>query len=299
MGIGLSFGKKTQSGSGTSNIDKTTDLTGTQNSDKTTSGTTNTATTGSTTTNQQQTGVTSQVQDQTSAGKTAQSQTGTVKTLGQDVQDALSAKIKGVLGGGISDASISALDAAILGRAAPFDEAGYVGGVVGQARNRGEQVLQENMSSFGNRAGGTADTNTMAALMQQRGRNDLEANLGGIEAQARAAAAGISNQNLATASGAAGGLAGIAQALAGSLKGGTTETDMTSLTDQINQLMGKNTGTTSESTTGQQNTSTNSQTEQLLRELATMLTDQTQREVGSEQTTQKGKSGGFGLSLGL
>lgn len=299
MAFGISFGSKKQSGTGTSTIDKTTNLSGTQQNQSTQSGQTNTSTTGTTNTSQNQQGSTLNTQDQTNRGQTTGRQTGTVTSLGQDVQDALSERVSAVLGRGITDSSLDALSAAVGDRVGSFDADSFVSGIVGQARNRGEQTLQEQGSAFGSVAGGTANTNSMVALLAQRGRNDLEANIAGIEAQARAQAEGITNQNLQTAAGVQTGLAGIGEALAGTLKGATSTTDMTSLTDEINQLIGKSGGISNQNTTGTQTQNQNTSTTQFLEELANLITNQTSRETGSEVSTQKGKSGGFGLSLGF
>lgn len=299
MGLGLSFGSKKQSGSGTSTIDKTTDLTGSQQTQSTQQGTTNTNTTGTTQTSQNQQGATNQTQDSTNKGTTSGRQTGTVTALGQDVQDALSERVKSVMAGGITDDSISALNDAIGARTQAFDTESFVSGILGQARGRGEQTLQEQNSAFGSAIGGTAGTNSMAALLAQRGRNDLETNLAGVAASARAQGESITNQNLQTASGIQQGLTGVVDTLTDSLKGSTTTTDMTSLTDEISQLIGKSGAISNQNTTGTQNQSTSSTTDQLLQEIANVLTQQQQKETGSESTTQKGKSGGFGISLGL
>lgn len=298
MGFGLSFGSKKQSGSSTSNIDKTTDLTGSQNTNTTSQGQTNTSTVGQTSSATTSQGAQQQTQDQKNIGQTTGRTKGTTTSLGQDVQDALAERIKSILGGGITDESMNVINQGIRGNA-NFDVESFVNGIVGGARNRGEQTLQEQNSAFAARAGGTASTNSMAALMAQRGRNDLEANLGAIAADATAKGEGIRQSGLNTSVNALTGTAGIASALAGALKGGTTTTDMTQLTDEISQLIGKSGSITSQTTTGMETQQQTSQTNQLLQEIANVLTQQQQREVGTEKTTQKGKSGGFGLSLGL
>lgn len=298
MGIGLSFGSKKQSTSGTSNVDKTIDTSGSQQTNTQTQGQTNTSTIGTTNTSNLTQGTSQQTQDQQNVGQTTGRTTGTVTTLGQDVQDALAERIKSILAGGITEQSMSAINQGIQGNA-NFDVSSFVNGIVGSARNRGEQTLQEQNSAFAARAGGTAATNSMAALLAQRGRNDLEANLAGIAAQATAQGEGIRQSGLSSSVNALTGTAGIASGLASALKGGTTTTDMTSLTDEISQLIGKTGSTSSESSVGTQQQAQTSQTNQLLQEIANVLTQQQQKETGTETTTQKGKSGGFGLSLGL
>lgn len=295
MGFGLSFGKKKQSSSGTSTVDKTTDLTGTQNTNTTSQGTTSTATSGTqaTTTQQNQTGSTAQQQTGTTSGSTK----GVVTTLGQDIQDALSSKVKEVLGAGVSGDSLQSLSDAVGGRATSFDGNAFVSAIMGNARNRGEQTLQEQQSAFNSGVGGTAGTNSMAALLASRGRNDLESSLAATEAQARAQAEGITNDNLKTGAGVAQGITSIATALGDTLKGATSTSDTTNLMQEISNLL----GSSAQSTTGSENTATSqtSKTDQLLQEIANVLTSQQQKEVGTETQKMKGKSGGFGLSLGF
>jgi hypothetical protein len=299
MGIfGISLGSKKSSGSGTSSIDKTTDLTGSQQSTSTQQGTTNTSTTNQGMTSTSQQGATNQTQDSTTRGQTTGRTTGTTTTLGQDVQDALSSKVQQILAGGITDANIAQLSNMISGRSG-FDSDSFVSGIVDNARNRGEQTLQESNSAFAARAGGTANTNSMAALLAARGRNDLESNLAAIQSQAQAQAEQIQNQNLSTAVQAQSGVAGLAQGLADTLKGGTTSVDMTQLSDEIQQLIGKTGGISSQTGTEATSQTQDSTTNQLLTQIANILTQQTQKETGTEVQTQKGKNGGFGISLGL
>lgn len=298
MGFGLSFGKKKQSSSGTSSIDKTTNLTGTQASDTTSSGSSTSATTGSTTGTTQ--GSTSQLgtQNQSSTGSTTGRTTGTTTSLGQDVQDSLASSVKSLLAGGINDSAMASLSNIISGNP-DFDVDSFVADTLAGARNRGEQTLQESTSAFSSNVGGSAGTNSMAALIAARGRNDLEANLASIGAQARATGEGIRTQNQETKISAAQSLSGQAATLANALKGGTTTTDMTELSTQLQSLIGKTGTIGSSSETQQQDTSQSTATTQLLQELANVLTSQQQKETGTETQTTKGKSGGFGLSLGL
>lgn len=292
--LGFSLGKKKQSGTQNSVLDSVTDLTGSQTQSSVQSGTTTTNTSGTTSSTGTQSGTTTQDQSQSQSG--TQRTTGITTNLGADVINSLSETVKSVLGRGITDANLSGLSEMIAGRQG-FDADQFVADTVAAARNRGEQTLQEQNSAFASRVGGTVKTNSMAALLEQRGRNDLEANLAGIRAQATGQAEGIENQNLATAVGAQQGVGSIGAALAEALKGGTTTTDMTSLTDQISQLIGR--GSSME--TSQQNTSASetTATNQLLAQIAEVLTQQREQQKQTEDVTSKGKSGGFGLSVGI
>lgn len=294
FGLGLSFGKKKQSGSQNTVLNSLTELSGTQDSTSSQSGTTTTNTSGTTSTSGTQTGT--QITDQTQSQVGTTKQTGLTTTLGEDVIGALSDTVKQVLGGGVTSGNIAMLSEMIAGRSG-FNGDQFVADTVTAARNRGEQTLQEQGSAFASRVGGTAGTNSMAALLEQRGRNDLEANLAGIRAQATGQAEAIESANLGAAIEAQTGIAGIGAALADALKGGQTTTDITSLTDQISQLIGKDTSLqqTQQNTTAAETSTTN----QLLEQIAKVLTQQTEKQTGTEKTDTTGKSGGFGLSLGI
>lgn len=294
LGLGFSFGSKKSSGKATTTTDQLVDLTGSQTQAGTQSGTTTTNTNTSGTSTTQQSGATTQDQSQTQSG--TQKTTGLTTSLGSDIISTVSDAVKSVLAGGINPANIAKLSEMIGGRTG-FNADQFVSDTVGAARTRGEETLQEQTSAASSAIGGTPATNSMAALLQQRGRNDLEASLGGVRANAVATAEDIQNKNLGAAVGAQGGLANIGTALTEALKGGATTTDMTSLTDEISNLIGKGT-TASIATTAEQQASSQ-QVTQLLDTLTQLLTSQQQHTTGTEDTTQKGKSGGFGISAGI
>lgn len=294
MALGLSFGKKKQSGSSSTDLTKDVTTVGsqTQNQQQATQQNQSTSSTGSSSTVGSQSGTTTQQ----STGQESGRQTGTTTSLGADVTAAFSERVQSILGKGVTDANLDNLSNLISGRS-DFDADSMVSGIVGAARNRGEQTLQEQNSSFAARTGGTSDTNSMAALLAQRGRNDLESNLAGIEGQARAQAEGIANQNLTAAAGAQGQVADIATQLGTVLKGATTTTDMSTLTSQIQSLLGTSDQTSrSDTATAEQQ---QSQMNQLLTSLTQLLSQSNESTVGSENTKTKGKTSGGGLSLGL
>lgn len=295
MAFGISFGSKKQSSESLSNVNRDTTLSGSQTTSGTQaqsqSGTTSSTGMSSTT----QTGGTTSSQKTT--GTETGRQTGTSTTLSADIQAGLSDKIKSILAGGVTDSALASLSNAISGRVDSFNPDAAVAGIVAGARNRGEQTLQEQNSAFAARAGGTATTNSMAALMAQRGRNDLEASIAGIQGDAMMKAQQVANQNLTSAAGAQGQVADIATQLAGTLKGATTTSDMTSLTSQIQSLLGDQ-ATKSASSTAQQQQEQTTMT-QLLTQLSQVLSNQKESVVGTESTTSKGKTSGGGLSLGF
>src|SRR3546814_709458 len=113
-----------------------------------------------------------------------------------------------------------------------FDPVSFVNDSVAAARNRGEQTLQESNSALGSAIGGTAADNTMAALLAQRGSNDLAATLAGVRASATQTAAEIARGNVATAAGVNQNTAGTVAEIGNLLKGATTTTSQQSLEEQ-------------------------------------------------------------------
>src|SRR3546814_20789217 len=82
----------------------------------------------------------------------------------------------------------------------------------------------------------------MAALLAQRGSNDLAATLAGVRASATQTAAEIARGNVATAAGVNQNTAGTVAEIGNLLKGATTTTSQQSLEEQITALVGSQTG---------------------------------------------------------
>lgn len=298
MPFGLSFGAKKQSSKTTTDINKNELTTGSQSQATTgvTQGATNTSQTGqvSTTGGQQTQQNVSQSQTGQETGRTS----GTVSSLSGDIQSTLSDTVKRILSGGVNDANIASLSNAIGGMT-NFNADEFVRQNVMAARQGGENALQENVSARQSQIGGTAGTNSMAALLAMRGRNDLEANLAGVEASSRATAEGIANKNLETAVGAQGSLVSQGAGAADVLKGATTTTDMATLTNQLNQLLGTTTGDTKTQESQSSTQSQQTQTLQIINELVNALTNQNVSTIGTENSKTKGKSMGGGISAGI
>jgi len=296
--FGISFGSKTQNTNSNTTMKK--DETGTQSQLTNTQGTQ----TGSTSTQGTQSQSTAQQtnQNQSTAQQTSGSETGrqtsTTTSLGADVTAQITDSLKSILSGGVNGSNIASIANMISG-ASGFNADAMVRGIVTGARNTGEQQLQESQSARESQIGGTAGTNSMAALLANRGRNDLEANLAAIEGQAVAQSQQIANQNLSTAVGAQGSLVEQGSQLGSVLKGATTTSDVSTLTNQLQELLGQ-TGTTG-SQTGQSNTQSSEQQQsiQLISQLVDALTNQTSSTVGYENTVGKVKSSGGGVSLSL
>lgn len=295
MAFGLSFGAKKQSSTTNTTLDKDV-LTNTAQTQGTQSAQTQTGSTSSTGT-QSQTGTSLNTGTQSGSTKGQQSQSGTTTTLDQSVSTALADRVKQILGGGITDSSIADLSNAIAGRTNSFNASQFVADTVTAAKTAGEAELQESNSKYQSAIGGSAATNSMAALLAQRGTNDLNASLAGIRANATAQAEDIANKNLTTAAGVQGQLADIAAGLTGQLKGATTTTDMTTLTDELSKILNTQAGSTAQQTqTSEQQTS---QMTQLLNQLQTLLGASSESTNLTSTEKVKGKSSGGGASLAI
>src|SRR3546814_17492082 len=106
------------------------------------------------------------------------------------------------------------------------------------------QTLQESNSALGSAIGGTAADNTMAALLAQRGSNDLAATLAGVRASATQTAAEIARGNVATAAGVNQNTAGTVAEIGHLPKGEQTPTNQKSPEEPIATLGGSQTGHT-------------------------------------------------------
>lgn len=298
LGLGFSFGSKKKETNTTSSGTKLETLLGTENTTttgaKSSTGTSSSQGTSSTTGTQTNTGN----QTQNTSGQETGKQSSTTTTLGGDIQQAISDRVKALLGGGINDQSMTALSSAITG-AGNFNPADYVKSAVDSATFSGRQAQQEQQSAIQSAIGGTAGTNSMAALLAQRGEAQFQDTLSKTRNEAAATAAGINNQNIGAIAGASNAVTSQADALAQVLKGATTTSDVTTLTSQIQQLLGQN--TTQQANT--QNTATSeqqqTQTMDLISQIVNALTNKTQTTVANETTNTKEKSSGFGISASL
>lgn len=296
--FGISFGTKSTKGTSDTTLNSTDTINGSQstNTQGTQQQNSATQTAQQALTAQQQT--TAQKNAQTSQGTGSTTQTGTSTTLAGDIQQTLGDHVKSILGSGVTDANIANLSNMIAGTTG-FNADGFVKGIVDSARNKGEAALQESNSKNSSAIGGTAATNSMSALLANRGRNDLESSIAGITSQATATGQQIKDQNLQAGVAAQGSLSTSAAQLAEVLKGATTTTDQKSLTDQLQQLLGTQTG--SGNTTGQtsQTGQSSTQSMDLISQLVNALTKQTDVKVGTENTFTTGKASGGGVSLGF
>lgn len=293
MGFGISFGKKKQSSTTNSTLTKAEDTFSSglesQNQTQTSSTSGSTQTSGSTT------GSGSTTQEQNLSGTAeSQSQTsGTVKSFSDQLSGGLEAAISQLLGGANDRNTIESG----IAKVNSFDADSYVANTVGSARALEEDKLGEQLAGVIDAIGG--NNNSAALLLQQRMANQSGANLAGIEAQARANAAGIQQGALGASAGALGTLNQLAAQLTTALKGGNVESTGTAIESQQTGQTGTTTGTsqTSEQTSQNQQTQQNT-TSQLIGLISQLLSSSTDT-VATEDSKTKGKSAGGGISLSI
>lgn len=149
-------------------------------------------TTGQTTTAEQQdtqVGTQNQQQNQTSAQQTGTtatgSQTGKVSRLDQETENMLRTNVQELLGAGGSSGTIKARLNEVATGGSNFDEDSFVRGIMGSARSAAMGELESGGNAIEQDTGAGADSNSAAALLKTKMRNQVAANLGGIEQQAR------------------------------------------------------------------------------------------------------------------
>lgn len=265
--LGSFFGKTDTEKQNTNSVSNTT---GAQNS--TSSQDSTTITNGSQNTNSQS----SQDTTQNSTGN----QIGNVSRLDSTTQGLLTDKVRQLLasaGGGNAavDQQLSALNQP-GGQA--FDADQFVTGIMAQATATAGQNFDSNMGKVKARTGAAADTNSAAALLENKLRNETAANLAGVRSSATATAADINrsqqesktNQVTQLAGTQAGGL----QALIGSLLNAGEQ----STVNTNNNTTGQTSGTTNSQSTQQQTQQQN--------------TDATQKTASTQVDTSKSSGQG-------
>lgn len=299
MAFGISFGKKKSSTNETTNIDKTTTTaeqqSGTTQSTQTQTGTTNTQ--GQTASQGQS--VNTQTTDNTVTGTTGGQQSSITQQFSDDVLAGLDSAVLSAIGQAFgTNGAGNALSSSIQGlgdfNAEDFINKGLAAAATAQANQVGEFTR-----GAASGIGGTADTNSMVALLQQRAQNESATALGGVYSDLTARAAEIENQRVSALSGATGTEQNALAQILYALKGGVSATEGTTAEQTSQNQTGTNVGlteTSEQSQTAQQQQT--QQTTQLL-EIIQQLLSGTSREVGTENTVGKTKSGGGGLRLGI
>lgn len=279
MAFGISFGKKKQSGSSTTAVNKTETQSGVELGTKESTG----VTSGTSATQTSQTGTTTGATAQATTG--SQQQQSTTSLFSADTLAALEAAANGLLGGvGKQPGDLYKSN---------FDVGQFVREGVDAAANRLNTDRDASINQMYDSYGGQDDTNSMVALLENRLRTDTEAQLGGIRAAMEAQGQGIAREDyLAGVQGQQGATAQL-QSVLDSLKGGLQST-----TGAV-QTQENVTGTSAQTAT-QTGTSATQTTEvqNLIEQLANIMSGVTNT-VGTESTKSKGKTSGGGLSLAI
>jgi hypothetical protein len=299
-GLGFSFGTNKQTQKSATDITKNTTTDQSQSQVGIQSGTT------STTGSQSQTGqtassgtsTTTQAGGTTSTGATSQQQQQTTQLFDDPTLKGISGAVAQLLSHIGLGTAASAAGAGSLGA---FDPAKFVSQGMEAARSSQQGKLDESINGLMDSVGGTANTNSMTALLANRMRGDAAANLAGIDAQLTGQGQEIARSNV---------LAGnqidstqnqfLAQLL-DALKGGAATTSGQVAGTQVQSGTTAQTGTTATAESGtsaQQQTSQQDTTTTLINLLNTLLHG-TENTVGTENTTGTTKKSGGGMSLSL
>lgn len=288
MAFGLSFGKKRQKIDQTVNVDRT-DFTSQNQSGVTSSS-----------------GVTQQNMSGSSSGSTTgqqtSSQTGTNLMTGTTqgtTQQTTSA---------FSDSTLGGIEAAVAnlfkttGNKTPvssFDPTAFVRDGVAAMRSEVDSGLDADINGLMHGIGGTSGSNSMAALLAGKLRNEGAAKVAGTRSALTGQAEEIARANALAGSQVAGQDQNFLAQLLGALKGGvTTTTGVESQQTSQNQQT-QNTGTTNTAEqTQQQQQQQQTQTQQLI-EMMNQLLSGTNRTVGTERTQGTTTSSGGGISLAM
>jgi hypothetical protein len=298
--FGISFGKKKTSGTTSEDVNRSTNTTGSQNT------TNSSSTVGSQ--NTQQTGTSSSQGSSNTRGETATraQETGQQQqqTQSQSFSDTTLAGLEGevarLLGVGSDPTSASNQASSNgLSQMAGFDANGYVDDIMRGASADTLSQLEESIGGVQSTIGGTAGTNSAAALLTSRLEGNRASNLAGIRGQATGQAQEILARNVASASGANQTSNTLLTSLAEILKGGRTTG--TAATTTANQSTGgqSTSGNTQTSESSQQSQNTNTQTVQDVLTQITELLNSTENMSGSSRGTNSQTTSGGGLSLGF
>lgn len=287
--FGINFGFKKSSSDSHETMSSTDVTNQTQNSNETqgTKGTQNTQQSGTSSSTGSSNTTGAQTSNESQTGKTKSQTTQFSDQVLGGIQDAVTSLIGGATNG--SSPGTQAANGA-LDKMNGFDPAKYVSGVVDSARSDTLSSLEEAINGNASAIGGTAATNSSAALLAGRLENNRAAALAGIESDATAKAQGILASQVASGNQTAGVSNDLLTQLAAVLKGGVSGTSA----DQTQSTTGGTTTTsgttTAENQVTQQNTNTQTQQDILTQILATLQ--------GTENKTGVTDSKGHNTSFG-
>jgi len=296
MAFGISFGSNKTKTNQTTNENKTT--TGTQTGTENTSSTNQSSTSGSQTTTGSSTTSQQTNQQNTQSGTTTNqtTSTGSQSSFSQETANDIESAIRNLLG---QQSGQSAAINEAVGALNGFDAASFINDTVESARSGIQSNLDAQTGQLFDNIGGTASTNSMAALLQGQLANQAASSLAGVRSQAEQTAAQIEQGNANAVVNAIGSQQGLAANLIQALKGGNVTTTSSDLAQQIANLTSGTTGSTTTAEQSQQQQESTQQTIQTLTQLISQILNTNQTETGTATTTGTNKSGGGGFSLGF
>lgn len=278
--FGFGSSKSKSSTVGTATKDEVTNQNTQQSGDQKTSGTQTTqgASTGQTTSQQTQGTSTKQTTD------TKQQSS----LFSNDVLSGLESVVQNLFGApaGASDAVAGATK-----KLDTFDPNAYVASSVDSARSTINSGLDASIGTLQDKIGGTGATNSMAALLQNRLTSDAASSLEGVRADATKTAEGIQTANQSEIVGANQTQSNVLANLLAALKGGSATTTGTEAATGKSDSTAAASGTTAEQT---------QQTQQTMQDVISQLQELlsgTTNTLATENSTTKGKTSGFGISL--
>ena len=175
-----------------------TSQTATQNQNTNTIGTQGqkSDTTGTSATTQTQTGSTTQKNDQASTTDTDQNQSGTqtqnTSRLDSTTLATLTQQVQSLLGSaGAGKKAVDAQLGNVSSTANAFDPKAYVKGIMAAATSNANDTLDSGVNALKSNIGAGGDTNSAAALLENKLRNSTNASLAGVKSQATADASSI------------------------------------------------------------------------------------------------------------
>lgn len=239
------------------------------------------AKTGQTVTAEQQdtqTGTQNQQQNQTSSQQTGTtatgSQTGAISRLDSDTESMLRENVQKLLGAGTGYDSAKARLNQVATGGSNFDEESFVRGIMGSARSAAMGELESGGNQIEAEAGGGSDSNSAAALLKNKLRNQTAATLGGVEQRARGQAAEITRAQQESKTGQIATLGQQMDSSVGTLLGSLLQASQTEQRTDAE--------TSAATTAGTTNTNTNQQTQQ------TNTTKQKSATAGTQQSATTG-----------
>lgn len=279
---------------GATNQSATTTGSSTQTQNQNSSQTSNQSSTGSSSQNSTQNSNQNILTEgtQTSNQNTASTGTGAVSRLDDETKSMLTEKVQQLMSSaGAGTAAIQKQLADVSAQGNSFDADAFVKGIMASANNSAASELESGTNRTRSRIGAGSDTNSMAALLENKLQNSTKANLAGINASANQTAADITRTNSESKSSQIGALAsGSDSALAG-LLGNLLNASQTETNTQNQAQTGTVVDNTKSNQTGTQTNNTTGTTQDNTSGTTTGTTNTTTQDNSTQTQNQSGTTG--------